>query len=445
MNSIGWSNTDPFSTIVGDAGISVSANTVAGYAEIVALRIERLTKQQLDTDKFGIWLGNVVQGLNSLNFNSINQGHYSQFSNAINILQMIDAAIPSLPPKEPKVNWEDLRDQKSLLPRDLSTRLRSIDARLSELEPRSKDIAKKISDIENAHSAADQLPTDLAELAEKRVELSELITSARELAEQVKKDSEIVGDAKVRFEVDIKLTEDKISKTSDHAERVLAKSEHALRGATAVGLAKAFEARKKSLSNAGMWWPIGLAVALITALGIGWERVNTLKEVLTGDKSSTIIIVNAILAIIGIGAPVWFAWLSTKQIGTTFRLAEDYAFKASVAQAYEGYRIEATDIDEEMRTRLFSAALDRFEEAPIRLVDPSYHSSPLDEALSNPNMRSALNRVPDLAAKLLALIPAKAGTVAAIAVPATMAAAALANDDEELDDDEALEVTGREQ
>ncbi|WP_428684527.1 hypothetical protein [Sphingopyxis sp.] len=417
----------------------MSAETVAGYAEIVALRVERLTKQQLEIDQFGTWLGSVIPGLNALQFNAMNQGHHIQFSNAITILQMIDAAIPTLPPREPKVNWEDLKDQKSLLPRDLSARLRSMDARLSELEPRSKDIAKKISDIENAHSAADQLPTDLAELAEKRVELSELITSAQELAEQVKKDSEIVGDAKIRFEKDIKLTEDKISKTSEHAESILAKSEHALRGATAVGLAKAFEARKQSLSKAGMWWTIGLAVALITALGIGWERVNTLKEVLTGDKSSTIIVVNALLAIIGIGAPVWFAWLSTKQIGTTFRLAEDYAFKASVAQAYEGYRIEATDIDEEMRTRLFSAALDRFEEAPIRLVDPSYHSSPLEEALSNPNMRSALNRVPDLASKLLALLPAKAGAVAAIAVPATVAAATLANDDDE------LEVAGREQ
>ena len=430
MATFQWSNEQPFSQIVGATGIAVSADTVAGYAEIVALRVERLTKQQLELDQFGVWLGNIIPELNALQFNSMNQGHHNQFDNAITVLQMIDSAIPSLPPKEPKVNWEDLKDQKSLLPRDLAARLRSMDARLSELEPRSKDVAKKIIDIENAHSAADQLPTDLAELAEKRAELADLINSAQELADQVKEDSETVVKAKSQVEENIQSIEEKIATMIQSAEGILAKSEHALRGATAVGLAKAFEARKQSLSKAGMWWTIGLAFALFTALGIGWERVNTLKEVLTGDKSSIIIIVNALLAIIGIGAPVWFAWLSTKQIGTTFRLAEDYAFKASVAQAYEGYRTEATDIDEEMRTRLFSAALDRFEEAPIRLVDPSYHSSPLDEALNNPGVRSALNKVPDLAGKLLALIPTKTGAVAAIAIPATAAVALSSAEDD---------------
>jgi hypothetical protein len=404
MISFGWSTSTPFSQTVAGGGIGISANTVVGYAEIVAARVERLTQQQLDTDGFGNWIGSILPELSQIQFNTMNQGHHGLFSNAMSVLQMIDSAIPNPPQKEPKVNWEDINDQKSLLPKDLVTRLRAIDVRLKNLDPKSKEIAKKISEIDDAHAAADQLPTDLAELTEKRAELSELITEAQQLSNQIKDDAEHVTAARTKLEEDISATQEKFDETAERAEIILAQSEHALRGATAVGLSKAFEARKKALARAGLSWTIGLAIALLLALLIGWERVTTLKDVLIGDKSSTVVVVNALLAVLGIGAPVWFAWLSTKQIGTTFRLAEDYAFKASVAQAYEGYRTEASSIDDQMRYRLFSAAMDRFEEAPMRLVDPNYHSSPLDEILNNPSIRNALNKVPNLAEKMLALI-----------------------------------------
>lgn len=408
MNSIGWSASTPFAQIVGSGGINVSTETFCGYAEIVARRVERLTKQQLDADDFGKWLGKVARELDSIDFTSLN-GQYAQFSNAVSVIQMIDAAIPNLPPKEPKVDWEDLKEQKSLLPRDLAARLRAIESRLRDLEPRTKEIASKISDIEAAHEAADQLPTDLAELAERRSELNKLIEEAQSLATQITDDAEAVSHLRTKVTEDIENTMSIISETTSSADAALAKSEHALRGATAVGLSKAFEARKKSLSRAGVAWTVGLAIALSAAIVIGWERVESLKDVLSGDKPTVVVVVNALLALIGIGAPVWFAWLSTKQIGTAFRLAEDYAFKASVAQAYEGYRTEAMQIDEDLKTRLFSAALDRFEEAPIRLVDPLYHSSPLQEAMSKSDIQNGLERVPEFGRKLKKLASRKGG------------------------------------
>lgn len=323
----------------------LSAQDFKLYSELVASRVSRLTKVQLDLDGFGPWLGNFAPKLASLQFSSLNQGHATQYLNALAMLQMIDAAIPPIPPKEPKVDWEDLKDQKSLLPKDLATRLRSVEARISTFEPRSKELGKKIADIENAHATADQLPTDLAELAERREELSKLIAEARDLAESIRVSSDEVETSTASLQKNIKVSEDAITATSARAQGVLEKSEKALRGATSVGLAQAFETRRAALAKASKWWTAGLASALVVALLIGWERVNALQAVLTGQSSATSIIVNALLALIGVGAPVWFAWLSTKQIGTTFRLSEDYAFKASVSQAYEGYRTEALEID----------------------------------------------------------------------------------------------------
>lgn len=74
---------------------------------------------------------------------------------------------------------------------------------------------------------------------------------------------------------------------------------------------------------------------------------------------------------------MWFAWLATKQIGQRFHLAEDYAFKASVAKAYEGYRKEAARIDPEFEARLFGSALTRLDEAPLRACGDGIPRKPM--------------------------------------------------------------------
>ncbi|HDG8047078.1 TPA: hypothetical protein PCL14_003613, partial [Klebsiella pneumoniae] len=78
----------------------------------------------------------------------------------------------------------------------------------------------------------------------------------------------------------------------------------------------------------------------------------------------------------------------TKQIGQRFRLAEDYEFKASVSKAYEGYRREAVQLDNDFTQRLFGNALTRLEEPPLRFVEEATHSSPIMEMLSSDNFKS---------------------------------------------------------
>ncbi|WP_214655585.1 hypothetical protein, partial [Vibrio anguillarum] len=105
--------------------------------------------------------------------------------------------------------------------------------------------------------------------------------------------------------------------------------------------------------------------------------------------------------VLSLGAPLWFAWISTKQIGQRFKLSEDYAFKASVAKAYEGYRKEAAKIDPVFEARLFSTALTRVEEAPLRLIDQESHSSPWQELLSSPGFQKALDTIPEFRDKFI--------------------------------------------
>lgn len=96
--------------------------------------------------------------------------------------------------------------------------------------------------------------------------------------------------------------------------------------------------------------------------------------------------------------------LAAKQIGQRFRLAEDYAFKASVAKAYEGYRKEAARIDPQFEARLFGSALTRLDEAPLRLVEIGSHGSPWHELATSDGVRRAFELAPEFQEKATSLL-----------------------------------------
>ena len=112
------------------------------------------------------------------------------------------------------------------------------------------------------------------------------------------------------------------------------------------------------------------------------------------DISSLSMSINFIMAILSIGAPIWFSWLATKQIGQRFKLSEDYAFKASVSRAYEGFRKETTRFDKEMEAKLLSSALTRLDELPLRLVEAENHGSPWHELASSNIVKQAMSKIP---------------------------------------------------
>lgn len=121
---------------------------------------------------------------------------------------------------------------------------------------------------------------------------------------------------------------------------------------------------------------------------------------------------------LSIAAPVWLSWVATKQINQRSKLQEDYAFKASVATAYEGYRREAARFDKKLEARLFGSALTRLEEAPLRLVEGDVYGSPWHELVAHPSFKDALNKLPDLRSAFTGLLQRKSGE----ASPTAMAA-----------------------
>lgn len=276
-------------------------------------------------------------------------------------------------------------------------RLRALELSLGEVEPKTVNLATMVSRIEDAHAAADQLPADLQDLKEKRDAMADFLDEATQDLGEI---SKLKGDAGTKVQ-DIKDMEPSISQALTDANNTLAKCEAAYSASTSVGLGAAFSERSGALLVSIRWWVAGLVGALGVGGYFGVERLNSMANLLNDPKiSGQGIVLNLFLTLLSVGGSVWFAWLATRQIGQRFKLAEDYAFKASISRAYEGYRKEANRIDPSLEAKLLKSALDRLDEQPIRWVEPDTHSSPMHELLSSGVVRNAVNSIPAFSANV---------------------------------------------
>ncbi|HVZ67673.1 MAG TPA: hypothetical protein VG917_05450, partial [Patescibacteria group bacterium] len=304
----------------------------------------------------------------------------------ISLIEWINSII------EPLFSWKTIQDNK-MLPTQLTKRLRSIQAELDEMIPGKDDLKNQIDLIRNATMAAETLPTDLDRLKEAREKVNKFSLDAAEL----------YGKIDTYYKDIEKISAQMVDKRGE-ADKIVAQCEDVYKITTTKGLAGAFDQKAKKLTGTMWIWVFGLLLALVIGGYIGASRFEILSKSLQDTNPKWgIIWMDFILSIIGLAAPIWFAWLATKQIYQRFRLAEDYSFKATVAKAYEGYRREAARIDETFEARLFSSALTRLDEPPLRLVENDHYGSPWHEFFNSSAFQNALNTIPDLKNQFISL------------------------------------------
>lgn len=286
--------------------------------------------------------------------------------------------------------------------RNLKAQVTRMEAQFNDLEPTASTIntmAKRIVDA--AHDAAEQLPESWESLREARETISRISDEVRTNKGKVE------GARKISDKIVVEL--ERIELT---AEDVLQRCETAYAAATSVGLAASFDERSKSLSYSIRFWVAGLVIALLVGGILGTLQIRELLNVLNFENAAdSVIVVNAILSLLSVGAPIWFAWLATKQIGQRFRLSEDYGYKASIARAYEGFRREAARIDKDMEAQLLTSALNHLDELPLRLVEDDSHGSPWHELASSEVVKNAMKNVPGFAGQVKELAGKAVGTI----------------------------------
>lgn len=83
---------------------------------------------------------------------------------------------------------------------------------------------------------------------------------------------------------------------------------------------------------------------------------------------------------------IWLAWMASKNHGHQARIAEDYAFKFSVAMAFQGYKEQAEALSNtQLSERLLEETIDNFGQNPLRVYGKNL-GSPIQELLQNPKL-----------------------------------------------------------
>lgn len=287
---------------------------------------------------------------------------------------------------DPILNRWDRVDDPGLMPHKIAKRVRSLQAQLTPLEPQVNLINSQIKIIQEARETAELLPTELEDLKQAKEQLGKINKESNESAKSI---ASLLNNAKKEIA--------EISKNKETSENLVKQLNELHRIGTSTALAGVFDNRAKSLNNSLYLWVVILIVALTAGAYIGIDRLKTINELLANPATNmTAIWVNCLLSMLSLGGPIWLAWIATKQIGQRFRLAEDYAYKASISNAYEGYRREAIHLDEEFQARLFGSALSRFDEVPLRLVEKDAHGSPLHEFLNSAAFKKAIESSSEL-------------------------------------------------
>lgn len=293
--------------------------------------------------------------------------------NAQNVYVVVESLVQSLRAileryAEAPLNLQAIEDKKLLPAQQLRT-LRRYDAGIQRLGVESEELASKVSAINAAHEVAEALPADLQTLED-----------ARRRYEAAKNELESIAKRAQASEASVDQIKTNLAAADEEARRVVERANAAYSAATTVGLGKAFAERAASLSRSTVFLGVVLVIALAIGATITYFRVQRVQALIAQPNIAfDILWLNVMLTALSVSAPVWLAWLVTRQIGQRFRLAEDYSYKATVARAYEGYRSEAAVIDQELVKKLFAIALDRVGEPPLRLVEKDSPGSPAHE------------------------------------------------------------------
>lgn len=368
---------------------TITRHDLAAIPKQLAARI-----REANLDEIDVAIASLISDMpRRLQFVQANTVPYLFNGHAVNAapayLSTLDSMRQAL---EPLLSWQINGDTKAMPPK-IAKRLRTLVAELDEITPDKEALNHQIKLIQEAVEAAESLPTDLQALKEAHNRVIKISDDSIAILGKITPKEKEATDSVAT----IKLKE-------IEAAKLVALCEEAYQITTTKGLAAAFDTRAKTLSDSMLFWVLGLVLALVVGAVLGAHSFDFFATSLAEKETKwDLLLLKIILAVLSVGAPVWFAWVATKQIGQRFRLAEDYAFKASVAKAYEGYRKEAVRIDPAFEARLFSSALTRLEEAPLRLVESETHGSPWHELFASKPFQNALDTVPELKDKFIAV------------------------------------------
>lgn len=232
---------------------------------------------------------------------------------------------------------------------------------LTLFENKANEISKKGTEVDDWHDSIEAI----------KVEVDTNAESARLLLTSLEQAKEKIDSQQSDIDTAITKQSDITNTNIKHQDEI----KEILLGANKKGLAGSFYTRKKELNRTLCWWGTGTILSIIALIIIS---ICIMKPLIDNPADFTLTSYLTKLPIFG--ALVWLGWFCAKQYGFATRIKEEYAFKYAISMAFEGYKKEAIDVNEDLKEELLRLTLNSIEVSPVRSFDSkNNHATPINE------------------------------------------------------------------
>ena len=246
---------------------------------------------------------------------------------------------------------------------------------LKEKLTSANDEAKKV--IVNITSIEEKANESSETIEEVTPKIAATFTEIKELQKTLNADAEKINTMSVTCEKNvekIKQQEANLQKQIDIDNKIQKEIQQTLQDVNKHGMAGAFLKRKQELKWTAVIWAILSVVSMGILIFISYMFAIA---VLDSDSSD---ILRHLFKIPSVLAGIWLCWFCAKQFGYTIRIREDYSYKYAISMAFEGYKNETREINEELLEKLLEVTVANISTNPIILYNSkSNHGSPWHE------------------------------------------------------------------
>jgi len=250
--------------------------------------------------------------------------------------------------------------------------LKSLKTSLTTANEEAKKIITNITGIEVSANGSNKTIEDVTP------KISTTFSEIKELQKSINIEADKINTMSASCEKNIekiKQREDSLQKQIELDEKLQKEIQQTLQDVNKHGMAGAFLKRKKELKATAVIWAVLSVISMGVLIYISYKFA--VSVLITSDNSD---LLKHLFKIPSVIAGIWLCWFCAKQFGYTIRIREDYSYKYAISMAFEGYKNETRDINEELLEKLLEVTVANISSNPIVLYNSkSNHGSPWHE------------------------------------------------------------------
>ena len=253
----------------------------------------------------------------------------------------------------------------------LIEKLEAVTTTIEEHSKRAEEILEKFNDsleeLNENNEQSNKMMTEISKIKESSKDLSVYLIEAKTNIDVLSKKSELVA---ANIEKNQTTLNDQIKKDKELQFEI----EQTLQDVNKHGMAGAFKKRKDELKWTVIIWGTLSVISISVLVGLTYNFAKDIFDSQAFDPIKNLFKLPSAIA------GVWLCWFCGKQFGYSMRIREDYSFKYAISMAFEGYKNETREINEDLLEKLLQMTIGNISINPTSIYDSkSNHGSPWHE------------------------------------------------------------------